>query len=184
MDFQNPWLMLGDKRRDVHFSEKGSSTESYYANAASSVFSRAKVSYNDSYRDTYSSNTPQDDGNTIWTNNPMPIAWNHGRDSSNSKAFVVNPDYWQLSFTFDFQLKSKDYSVEDANDYCTARIFSREVAQANTLRSGHSSQRNAAFRLVWAQIHKEYPDERPVTDNAWQVHPGLRNAVPTFMYTM
>jgi hypothetical protein len=177
MDFQNPWLMLGDKRREVWYSEKGSSTESYYANRLRGIMPIAGVSYNDSLRDSYTTNNPG------WTGDHVPIAWNHGRDGG-YKGYVVNPAYWQLAFTFDFQLKSRDYADDLGNDFALARIYSRELNQARGLISKGPTARNIAWRLMWGQFHKKHPTVEPVRDNSWHVASPTESAVGAFIYTL
>ena len=83
--FINPYLMLGDKRRDVHFSERGTSTEDDFKNAAKEAMNRCRVTHSSIYSDSYNSNTPEDDGQGWPSGNSMPIAWNFGRSYPTKK---------------------------------------------------------------------------------------------------
>jgi hypothetical protein len=114
----------------------------------------------------------------------VPIAWNHGRSGNATKGYVVNSSFWQLAFTFDFQLKSRDWPDDEGNDFCLARIYSRELNQARGLTSQGPTMRNAAWRTVWEQFHKMHPTVEPVRDNSWHVATPTENAFGAFVYTL
>lgn len=192
--FQNPFLMLGDKRRDVHYSEKGTSTEQDFKGSVNAAMDRARVTYSVTpYDDNYNSNTPDDDGLGWPTANPMPIAWNHGRKFSESaKQYETNPAFWQLGMGFKYQYNTWADTVANANDTHISQILSQDVDLADYMQSGndigtgqHSSARTLPWRLIWAQIHQEYPTLNPLRDGSGpHMNNDLHKAVGTYMYTI
>ncbi|OVE81450.1 hypothetical protein BVY04_03245 [bacterium M21] len=186
-DFENPFLILGDTRRDVHFSEKGTSTEEDYKNGVAGAMHRCRVSYDHAsycafYTDKYSSDTPEDDGLGWPVNKDMPIAWNHGRFGYLPKEYVVNSAYWQLGMGFYYQGQTFDKPVAEANDYQIARMFAYDMKVAHRMISQNTG-RCIPWRHLWAQIHKEYPNLRPLRDSL-HINAELRGAVGTYMYTL
>jgi hypothetical protein len=185
--FQNPFLMLGDKRRDVHFSEKGTSTEQDYKSAVVGAIQTCNAKFDHgSYSDKYSSETPADDGLGWPTNNPMPIAWNHGRKFAEpNKEYVVNTNYWQMGMGFQYQNNTWSLAVEDANDTHISQILSHDLDLADFQISQDNSARTIPWRLIWAQIFQEYPSLNPLRDGSGpHVNVDLREAVGTYMYTL
>jgi Bacterial Ig domain/Bacterial Ig-like domain len=185
--FQNPFLMLGDKRRDVHFSEKGTSTEQDFKNSVIEAMGRARVTNtNSSYSDKYSSNTPADDGKGWPTANAMPIAWNHGRKFSElGKEYVVNPAYWQLGMGFMYQNNTWSSTVAAANDTHLGQIFSSEIYLANFMKGQDNTARLIPWRLIWAQMHKYNSTLNPLRDGSGpHLNVDLHKSVGTYMYTL
>jgi len=166
-NFQNPYLMLDDKRRVVRFSERGSSTEQGFKSTVTSSLERIGLSADSSFSDKYSSNTPEDDGRGWPTAEPMPISFNFGRDgiiSESEKAYVVNPDYWQLGFGYYYHYNTWSLSVEEANDHYLGFMHAQDNNLANRMLSQGPSARNVPVRTLWAQIHREYPSLNPQRD--------------------
>lgn len=190
-NFINPYLMLGDKRRDVHFSENGTSTEEDFKNAAKSAMDRSGVSYNtidycpdgSSSSATYNSDTPEDDGLGWPVGNEMPIAWNHGR-SYPAGRIKLNPDYWQLGLGFEYQWNTTAYSTEIANDHYIAMMDYYDTNRANArLADAAIGARWMPTRMLWAQFHKEYPDRNPMRDSN-HLNWDQTHAIGTYMYTL
>ncbi len=190
-NFINPYLMLGDKRRDVHFSENGTSTEEDFKNAAKSAMDRIGVTYNtidycpngSSSSATYNSNTPEDDGLGWPVGNEMPIAWNHGRSYPDGR-IKLNPDYWQLGLGFEYQWNTTAYSTEIANDHYIAMMDYYDTNRANDrLADAAIGARWMPTRMLWAQFHKEYPDSNPMRDSN-HLNWDQTHAIGTYMYTL
>ena len=165
--------MLGDKRRDVHFSENGTSTEEDFKNAAKAAMNRSRVTHNtidycpggSSSSATYNSNTPEDDGLGWPVGNEMPIAWNHGRSYPNGR-IKLNQDYWQLGFGYEYQWNTSSYSDEIANDHYIAMMDYYDTGRANDrLSDAAIGARWMPTRMLWAQMHKEYPNLDPMRDH-------------------
>jgi hypothetical protein len=191
-NFVNPYLMLGDTRRDVHFSEKGSSTEEDFKNAAKAAMDRSGVSYNtidycpdgSSSSASYNSNTPEDDGLGWPTGNSMPIAWNHGRSYPDGKKWVLNTNYWQLGFGYEYQWNTTAYSDEIANDHYIAMMDYYDTNRANQMLSDAAAgARWLPTRMLWAQMHQEYPALDPMRDSN-HLNWDQTHAVGSYMYTL
>ena len=190
-NFINPYLMLGDKRRDVHFSENGTSTEEDFKNAAKSAMDRSRVTYNtidycpngSSSSASYNSNTPEDDGLGWPVGNEMPIAWNHGRTYPDGR-IKLNPDYWQLGLGYEYQWNTSSYSDEIANDHYIAMMDYYDTNRANDrLADAAIGARWMPTRMLWAQMHKEYPALDPMRDSN-HLNWDQTHAVGTYMYTL
>jgi hypothetical protein len=190
-NFINPYLMLGDKRRDVHFSENGTSTEEDFKNAAKAAMNRSRVTHNtidycpggSSSSATYNSNTPEDDGLGWPVGNEMPIAWNHGRSYPNGR-IKLNPDYWQLGIGYEYQWNTSSYSDEIANDHYIAMMDYYDTKRANArLADAAIGARWMPTRMLWAQMHKEYPTLDPMRDHT-HLNWDQTHAVGTYMYTL
>ena len=187
--FQNPYKILDDKRRDVHMSERGTSTEQGFKGKIQAAYGRSMVTYNDgSYNDRYSSNTPEDDGLSWPSANPMPIAFNYGRDgfySENVKSYVINPSYWQAGFGYYYQNNTFSLPVETANDVHIGLMQEQDNDLANRMINEAPTARNIPIRSLWAQIHKEYPTLNPLRDGSGpHLSYNLDEAVGTYMYTL
>lgn len=188
LNFQNPFLMLGDPRRQVLYGEKGTSTEQDYVSGAAAAMNRCRVSYSTSgFRDSYTDNQPG------WTGDNLPIAWNHGRKfAETNKEYVTNTDYWQLGIGFTYQWNTWSLPVATANDQQISNMFSSEIDLAgfmieasNAANGQDDSARCIPWRFMWALIHQEYPALRPLRDGSGpHVNTDLREAVGTYMYTM
>lgn len=187
--FQNPYLILDDKRRDVHMSERGTSTEEGFKLRLKWAMARCNVTYNDApYNDKYNSNTPADDGRGWPIANPMPIAFNYGRDgfySEDFKSYVVNPSYWQLAFGYYYQDNTFSLPVDTANDIFIGLMQEQDNDLANRMINEAPSARNMPLRSIWAQIHKEYPTLNPLKDGTGpHLNLSYNEAVATYMYTL
>ncbi len=125
----NPFSMLGDKRRFVFHSHKGTSTETMLSGATRDAFASAGVLADElSYKGKYSSDTPEDDGMGWDMHNPMPIGFNIGRSgaprSEEGKRYVTNSNYWQMAFGYCYQ--DADATLADL---CEGMLF-EDVAVA------------------------------------------------------
>lgn len=190
--FTNPYLMLGDTRRDVHFSEKGTSTEEDFKNAAKAAMDRCRVTYNtidycpngSSSSATYNSNTPEDDSLGWPSGNSMPIAWNHGRSYPDGKKWVLNTNYWQLGFGYEYQWNTTAYSDEIANDHYIAMMDYYDTLRANQMLPDIGvGARWIPTRMLWAQMHREYPALDPMRDSN-HLNWDQTHAIGTYMYTL
>jgi uncharacterized repeat protein (TIGR02543 family) len=185
--FQNPFLILGDKRRDVLHSEKGTSTEAAFVGGAQSAMAGARVTYDSaSYRDKYNSDTPADDGLGWPTGNPMPIAWNQGRKFSEAaKEYVVNSNYWQLGMGFRYQSNTWNYPVDIANDIHIGELYGSDLDLANYMITQNNSARCIPRRLLWALMHQQYPTLNPLSDGTGpHLNSDVVSAVGAYMYTL
>lgn len=187
--FQNPYLILDDKRRDVHMSQRGTSTENGFSSKIRSAMARSKVTHNEnSYNRKYSSNTPEDDGRGWPTANPMPIAFNYGRDgiySEDYKSYVVNPSYWQAGFGYYYHNGTYHLPAEEENDLHMGLMQAQDNDLANRMINEAPSARNIPIRTLWAQIHQAYPTLRALRDNSGpHLNRDLDEAVGTYMYTI
>lgn len=110
----HPTRMLGDKRRDILHSNRGSSTENRFRRAFTDALAENRIT-EDYTRETYSSDTPDDDGGGWpFSGDQLPIGLNWGRHQAfasdgSSKSYFTNPAFWQLGFGFAYQ--STDDSV-------------------------------------------------------------------------
>ena len=186
-DFQNPYLILDDKRRDVHFSEQGTSTEEDLRLAVGYAMNRVKVSNDNwSYNDKYVTENPDTDNMGWPVGNPMPIGFNIGRTWPSDKAYKVNSNFWQLAFGYVYHFSTWGSAVDLANDYFIGMMYLEDNALANTMLGKPPTARNLPMRTIWAQIHKEYPTWNPLRDGSG---PHLnanfsRGAIGDYMYTI
>jgi uncharacterized repeat protein (TIGR02543 family) len=190
-NFQSPFLTLGDKRREVHFSHKGTSTERGFAAAAQEAMTRCNVRwvYELVYlagngTALYNSNTPYDDG-MGWplASRSMPIAWNHGRSNSTGQDYVANPDFWQLGMGYRYQTASFEPDVHLGQIRYEDLDLATKMASLDT--PAGKSQRCLPWRMLFAQIHREFPTQSPIRDaNGHLAYPIERDAVGSYMYTL
>jgi fibronectin type 3 domain-containing protein len=196
-EFNNPFKMLGDKRRHLLNSNRGSSTENRIRRHLNDdTLPELKVT-RDWTRESYNSNTPDDDGLGWPQDWPLPTAFNWGRHRASAgdgslKSYFTNRDYWQLGFGFAYQATS------DPNTY-TSQMSSRELSLAYLMKEGTTSYTSynlsaydqqeeiATARLIplhtlWAMIHREFPDETNMADQS-HINRALGKSGATFMYT-
>lgn len=188
-EFENHLLMLGDPRRDIHFSERGTSTEQDIKNQVVNALNQSRVSYDHaSYSDKYSSNTPEDDGLGWPADRPMPIAWNHGRELTPEtyKEYVVNTNYWQAAFAFPYQPNTWGDPVSVANDKFVDWAYGQDMSVLEILIANDSeSARLIPARHLWAQIHKAYPALNPLRDGTGpHLNFDALRAIGTYMVTL
>jgi len=185
--FQSPYRMLEDKRRDIHFSSRGTSTEWGFRTKLYPNFQNMNMTYNEgSYNNKYSSKTPADDGMGWPSNSEMPIAFNLGRDgfySEPHKSYVVNPSYWQLAYGFYYQISTSGMSEEEKIDAYVSLMQTHDHDLANRMLHEQSSARNLPLRTLWARLHKEVTDSRPMRDSAHLSY-EIDEAAAAFMFTM
>ncbi|MCH7228130.1 choice-of-anchor D domain-containing protein, partial [Haloferula sp. A504] len=185
--FQNPYSILGDSRRDVHFSEQGTSTEEDIRLAVGYAMDRCRVTNDNwSYNDKYNSETPEDDGLGWPTDREMPIAFNEGRTFEAAKSYKVNPAYWQLAFGYRYHFNTWGRPVDLANDHYIGQMFVNDNDQANRMLGEGPTARNLPMRTLWAQIHKLYPTWNPQRDGTGpHLNANLsRGAIGDYMYTI
>jgi hypothetical protein len=167
--FQNPYLMESDKRRDIHLSSRGTSTEWGFRLKLLPAIERIKMNHNEgSYVNKYSSNTPEDDGMGWPANADNPISFNLGRDgfySEAAKSYVVNPNYWQLAYGFYYQADTSGLTDDQKKDVYAGLIQMQDQDLANRMINEQPSARNVPLRTLWSQIHKYFPDLRPLRDS-------------------
>ncbi len=181
--FQNPYLILDDKKRAIRMSERGTSTEEGFKTRLKSAMDRSKVTYSEFNDGTYVNNAPT---GTVWTTNPMPIDFNYGRDgfwSEDYKSYIANPSYWQLAFGYYYQSGTAAYSVETANDIFIGYMQQQDHDLANRMLNEAPTARNMPTRSLWAQIHKEYPTLNPMRDSTHLSY-NWDEAVGTYIYTL
>lgn len=197
-DFDNPFKFLGDKRRFIAFSEKGTSTEGRLRDRMILTLESMNISYDHaSYDNNYTSNTPEDDSAGWPIENEMPIAFNQGRHpdfvSDGYKGYVTNPDYWQLGFAYLYHyntIRFGDHILEESNDHYVARIYDelnmtdRLFGPEDLAQGRGPTARSVPLRALWAEIVKVYPNERFQTDNSGHLNAGLNRAASNFMYTI
>lgn len=197
-DFNNPFKMLGDKRRHLDNSNRGTSTENRIRRWVNDWTLPDLNVTRDWTRGTYDSNTPDDDGLGWPQSWPLPLAFNWGRHQASagdgsSKSYFTNRDYWQLGFGFAYQATS------DPNVY-TSQMSSRELSLAYLMKEGTTSRFSynlsaydqqeeiATARLIplhtlWAMIHREFPDEKNMADKS-HINRALGRSGATFMYAL
>ena len=171
MDFQNSFLMLGDPRRNIYNTQKGTSTEGGYGGGVARAMTRSRVNFDDTIR-AYSDNMPTA---AIWSTLDLPIAFNHGRNGD-SRGYVVNPDFWQLAFGFGYQATS-------SNDGEINRMLNYDLYLAHTMLTEGDSVRCIPWRLMWAEISRRHPtlEHRPDGEH---VRNEINTAVGNYMYTL
>lgn len=186
-NYPSPYQMLEDKRRDIHFSSRGTSTEWGFRTKLYPNFQRMNMTYNEgSYNGKYSSSTPENDGMGWPSNTDMPIAFNLGRDgfySESHKSYVVNPSYWQLAYGFYYQISTSGLSEEEKADAYISLMQTHDHDLANRMLNEQPGARNLPLRTLWARIHKEVPGSRPMRDNAHLSY-EIDEAAAAFMFTM
>ncbi len=178
--FQNPYLMLNDKRRQVHYSERGTSTEQGFKTKLNTALARCNIAQISDYCDRYNSNTPEDDGLGWPTGREMPIAFNLGRSglyAEDHKAYVINPSYWQLGFGFYYQ------GGWTTPDQFIGIMQKQDNDLANRMIVESPTSRNIPTRTLYASIHQVDPTQNPKRDGTHLSDP-TDEAVGTFMYTM
>jgi len=180
-----PFLLRGDTRRMIHYSEKGTSTEEGFKKTVKLAMKRARVNYDDANSDKYTDEIPVDDDKGWSEKIPSPLAWNHGR-SHGHKKYVVNPIYWDLSFGYVYHWNSWGHPVPKQNDHHVALIDNHDLRLSQSMYDfAPQGARALPVRTLWAQLHKAYPDLLPQRDG-WGPHLGYEvdHAVGTFMYTL
>lgn len=191
--FQNPFLFNTDTQRKIYFSSRGSSTESYFKDAAVRALGRCNVGvtaycpWNRSETDW--ANNGGDEPWTTWpAGTPTPIAWNDGRDYLTSewyKSYQINPTYWTFAYAFYYHASTWSYPVDDANAHYIGQMCGQDFDMAKRMITEGASGRSLPLRTLWAQIHKEFPDLNPQLDGSGP-HLSLfeSEAVGTYMYTL
>jgi hypothetical protein len=195
-EFNNPFKMLGDKRRHHYNSNRGTSTENRIRRHLNDdTLPDLKITRNWINAD-YTSNTPDDDG-INWPNWP-PTAYNWGRHRASAgdgptKSYFTNRDFWQLGFGFAY------HATDDTNTYLS-QISTRELALAYLMKEGTTSftsynlnaydrqEEIATARLIplhtlWATINREYPN-LPVKADQSHINRALGKSGATFMATI
>jgi hypothetical protein len=199
LDWPSPFALLGDQRRVVHFSHKGTSTERDLRRAIVAALESLGIDYEwepfEKLRgQLYDSNTPADDGLGWPLDAPLPIAFNQGRHpdyvSDGEKGYVTNPDVWQLGFAFNYQWRTGQHSVQAANDHYVAKIHSADLDMATRLIGAESIDRGVGGtaraipkRALWAEIVKHHPDERYQRDRT-HLNRGLLLAAGAYVTTL
>ncbi len=197
-EFNNPFKMLGDKRRHVYHSERGTSTERDIRRWIHDwLLPELNVTRSFTHK-TYHSNTPDDDGRGWPQEWPLPIAFNLGRHmasarDANTKSYFTNRAFWQLGFGFSYQFES-------SNANYIANITTRDLDLAYLMKEGTTSRtsynlneydkaeeiasaRLIPLRVLWAIIDKEFPNENFMRDNT-HISRALARAGGTFVYTL
>ncbi|WP_165788578.1 Ig-like domain-containing protein, partial [Rubritalea profundi] len=160
--FQNPYLMLDDKRRSIFFENWGSSTELGVQLACRSAIAGSKIGFEAGAE---------------------PYAWNHGREGGGSKSYRIDASQWQLGFGYKFRSYTWNQPIPTANDTHIGQIHD-EYKSANHMSTRGSTARIVPWRLLWAQLHQVYPDLNPLADNAGHLSYGHGYGISNYMYTL
>jgi fibronectin type 3 domain-containing protein len=196
-EFNNPFKMLGDKRRHHYNSNRGTSTENRirrHLNDDTLADLRITRSHSGA---TYNSNTPNDDG-LGWPADWPPTAYNWGRHRASAgdgstKSYFTNRDFWQLGFGFAYQATS------DPNVYL-GQMATRDLSLAYLMKEGTTSftsynlnaydrqeeiasARLIPFHTLWGMIFREFPDQTNRPDNT-HLNRALGKSGTTFMATL
>ncbi|MCC5843543.1 MAG: hypothetical protein JJU05_04755 [Verrucomicrobia bacterium] len=197
-EFNNPFKMLGDKRRHVYHSERGTSTERDIRRWIHDWLLPELNLTRSFTHNTYNSNTPDDDGRGWPQNWPLPTAFNLGRhmasaSDANTKSYFTNRAFWQLGFGYSYQFES-------SNANYIANITTRDLDLAYLMKEGTTSRtsynlnaydsaeeiasaRLIPLRLLCAIIDKEFPNENFMRDSTHISH-ALARAGGTFVYAL
>lgn len=191
-EFNNPFAILGDKRRHIRSSNKGSSTENRIRRHLNGgTLPDLNVTQNFT-RESYNSNTPADDGlGWPYSGDQLPIAFNWGRQSG-SKSYETNRTYWQLGFGFIYQYgnDNAEYISEAADAELERAYLMKEGTNSSfsyNLSAYDQQEEIASARLIplrtlWAIIDREYPEEFFMADQS-HVNRALGKSGATFLYT-
>ncbi len=196
-EFNNPFKMLGDKRRHHYNSTRGTSTENRIRRHLNDdtlpdlniTRSHSGASYN--------SNTPDDYG-LGWPTGWPSTVYNWGRHRASAadgsaKSYFTNRDFWQLGFGFAYQATS------DPNIYL-GQMATRDLSLAYLMKEGTTSftsynlnaydrqeeiasARLIPFHTLWGMIFREFPDQTNRPDNT-HLNRALGKSGTTFMATL
>jgi uncharacterized repeat protein (TIGR02543 family) len=172
--FQSPFLMLGDKRRNVvaDFGNVWSSTESGFLEATWNAM-KLGCRVNDT-------GTGWPKGYNVGREGPVPLV----EEYFPSKGYNTNSTLWQLAFGHAYQDNTWAMPIPDANDLQIGKMFTRDVRLAGDMFTQSSIARILPWRYLWARIHKQYPNLNPLSDGTGpHLNNDLREAVGVYMLT-
>ena len=198
-DFPHPTRMLGDKRRFLRHSNRGTSTENRWRREFSPD-SMLRVNVDGAWtRETYNSDTPDDDGlGWPFSGSALPIAFNYGRHHSFSgdgptKSYFTNPDFWQLGFGFAYQNTTDSVRARGlmgSRDFHVAYLMGEgtvnpTVPQTDPVERADeiAGARLVPIHLFYSELQRHYPGQTFVPDGT-HMNRAMDVAAATYMHTI
>lgn len=152
---ENPFLMGSDNKRMIYHSDQGTSTEEAYKRYVQRAMERCNVDY-----------SHFESGNFDSQGLSVPADFNHGRHGTPTKQYIVDPSKWNMAVGFAYGPGTWGYDAADGNDHQIGYMVGLDFHQANILGGLGSTARYVPVKTLWAQIHREYPDELAVVDSS------------------
>lgn len=180
-EFAHPTRMLGDQRRHILHSNRGTSSENRFRRAFTEALAENKITNGYTVL-TYNSRTPNDDGlGWPYSGNQLPIGLNWGRHHSFSgdgptKSYFTNPDFWQAGFGFAYQSTSDSVRARGlmaARDFYVGYLMGEGTVMPGTPQTNdvERAAETATARLIpvhvlYAQIQREFPGNTFMSDQS------------------
>jgi hypothetical protein len=195
----HPTRMLGDKRRFLRHSNRGTSTENRWRREFSPD-SMLRVNVDGAWtRETYNSDTPDDDGlGWPYSGGALPTAMNYGRHHSFSgdgpaKSYFTNSNFWQLGFGFAYQNTTDSVRVRGlmgSRDFYVAFLMNEgtvlpTMPQTDPMERADEIEtaRLVPIHLFYSELQRHYPGESFLPDGT-HMNRAMDVAAATYMLTI